>query len=445
PSPGMGQPIVVGKGRSEALGVETTPVLRKPWSETVRVTGRLELNASRVAHVSSLVEGVIREVCVELGQAVKQGDILAYIDSREVGEAKLQLVTDKLQRASAVRLSEWRRTLHENTIALLDRLGEGMALGEIETAFRDRPVGAHREQLVSAMSRLTQATADFERIHSLGAMAVIPEKEVVRARAEHEAAAASYQALKEQIRFDARQQALEAEQVLQAAEAALAVSRSRLLILGYGEEEVDAMDPLAEAGRVAYYPLRAPIGGTVIARDAPLSRHVTEQAELVQIADLSTVWLRADVFEKDLVTVRDPRRRTVAFTTGAYPGRAFNATVFSLGALVAEESRAAAMLAVVDNPAGMLKPGMFVEIEWVAHADADVMQLPTSAIQRHAGDTFVFVATGDGGYQRRDIQLGRSTAEHVEVGRGLADADLVVIRGGFALKSEMLSHLLMED
>jgi len=251
--------------------------------------------------------------------------------------------------------------------------------------------------------------------------------------------------LREQIRFDVQQRTLESQQNLQAAEAAVAVSRAHLLILGYRGDEIDSMDPIAEGERVAYYPVRSPIGGTVIARNVPLSQHVNEQTELVRIADLSTVWLRADVFEKDLEAVRGLQERSVTFATGGYPGRSFSATIFSLGDLVAETTRAAPLLAVADNADGLLKPGMFVDIEMTARHDADIVQLPASAIQRHAGSTFVFVAVACGGFERRDVQLGRSTSELVEVRTGLSGGETVVVRGGFALKSEMLSDLLVEE
>ena len=213
------QSVAVLPHKLASLSIETVAAERSDWPERLRVTGRLELNASRVAHVSSLVDGVIREVPVKIGQTVKQGDVLAYVDSREVGEAKLQLVKDKLQLSSEKKTSEWYATIHENTISLLDALQEGQALDAIDAAFQNRPVGTYREQLVSALARLNRAKADFERIRTLGASAVIPEKEVIRARAEHEAAAASYRALKEQIRFDAQRRALETKQKLQAAEA----------------------------------------------------------------------------------------------------------------------------------------------------------------------------------------------------------------------------------
>jgi RND family efflux transporter MFP subunit len=238
---------------------------------------------------------------------------------------------------------------------------------------------------------------------------------------------------------------LAAEQQFQAAEAALAISRSQLLILGYSQGEIEEMDPIAEAERVAYYPLRSPLSGTIIARNAPLSKHVDDELELFQIADLSTIWLRADVFEKDLSAVRSLRGCLVAFETGSYPGRRFQARVFSLGDVIDEETRATRLLAVVDNSERLLKPGMFADIELNPQNDADVLQVPTSAIQRHSGATFVFVPGGAGTFRRRDVTLGRLTADVAEVRSGLEEGDSVVVRGGFALKSELLSELLAEE
>ncbi len=443
--PAGDQIVTVDHKKLQTIGLETVVAQKGDWPERLRVTGRLELNASRVAHVSSLVEGVIREVPVELGQTVKKGDVLAYIDSREVGEAKLQLVKDQLQLTSSKRSSEWFATIHENTLALLELLREGQALEEVDAGFRDRPVGVYREQLVSALARLNRARADFERVRGLGASAVIPEKEVIRARAEHEAAAATYRALREQIRFDAQQKALDAQQELQEAEAAVAISHSHLLILGYGEDDLASMDPIAEAERVAYYPVRSPIDGTVITKSALLSQHVNEETELIQIADLSSVWLRADVFEKDLGAIRGLQGSPVSFHVNSYPGQQFTAEIFSLGDLVDDTTRAARLLAKADNHDRLLKPGMFVEIELTRGNVSEALQLPASAIQRHAEATFVFVSAGTGGFERRDVVLGRTTSQLVEINAGLVGGESVVINGGFALKSEMLSELMVEE
>jgi multidrug efflux pump subunit AcrA (membrane-fusion protein) len=290
-----------------------------------------------------------------------------------------------------------------------------------------------------------RAKADFERICELGASGVIPQKEVIRARAELEAAEATYLAQREQIRFDAHQQAVNAQQRLQAAETAAAISRSHLLILGYSETDIDTMDPLAEAGRVAYYPVRSPITGTVIEKNSPQSKHVDDKTELMEIADLSTVWLRANVFEKDLDVTRELPGKLVTFEASSYPGQPFTATIFSSGDLVDDETRASQLLAVADNTQRLLKPGMFVEVDLTPGGDTDVLQLPAAAIQHHAGATFVFVSDGTGSFERRDVKLGRSTSDRVEITAGLSDGESVVVKGAFSLKSEMLSELMVEE
>ena len=292
--------------------------------------------------------------------------------------------------------------------------------------------------------RLDRATADHERLKPLGEKSIVPGKEVLRAAAAEEIAEAAYKATLEQIRYEAKKQLLDASEVLHEAESAVAVARSQLLILGYHEDDIDAMDPLTEGERVAYYPVRAPIDGTIIKMRAPLSKHVDPETELVEIADFSTVWLRADVFEKDLASVQGLIGGEVAFHSVGYPGRRFTAKVFSLGDVVDDETRASGLLAVAENPDRLLKPGMFGRIELAVPDTSAVLQVPASAIHRHDGATFVFVRDGSQGFARRDVRPGRGTSERVEIHEGVSEDDVVVVEGGFALKSEMLSELMTE-
>ena len=107
------------------------------------------------------------------------------------------------------------------------------------------------------------------------------------------------------------------------------------------------MDPFAEGQRVAYYPVRSPINGTVMKKHAPLSKHIEHETELFEIADLSSVWLRADVFEKDLHATLGLDGESVTFEAGSYPGPEFKAKIFSLGDTVDDKTRASRLLAPV--------------------------------------------------------------------------------------------------
>jgi cobalt-zinc-cadmium efflux system membrane fusion protein len=382
---------------------------------------------------------------VEIGDDVKAADVVAYIDSREVGEAKLKFAQNELELQFAKETHDWYETVQDNTKDLLAALEGGKKIDEIEEGFRNRPIGNHREKLVSAFARAKHATADYERIRDLGEEDVLSEREVVHARAEFESANASYQAFLEQVRFDSQRQLLTAHQSLKAAESALAVSRSQLFILGFSAEDIAKMDPIAEADRVAYYPVRAPFDGTVIARDTVLSKHVDAESEIVEIADLSTVWLRADIFEKDLGAVHGLQGKSVEFLTTSYPDQPFSAKVFAAGNVIDDRTRAARLLAVAQNPQRLLKPGMFVEVDLNSGYDSDVILVPASAVQRHEGAAFVFVRRGQRQFERRGVKIGRSTSERIEILDGLDTNDPVVVDGGFALKSEMLSDLMVEE
>lgn len=411
------EPVVIqlDAKKLEALRLQVEPARQGHWARNVPVAGRIEFNESKVAHVSALVAGVVREICVEIGQEVQAGQVLAYIDSREVGEAKLQFVQDQLVLEHAQQAHESYGAIHSNTYDLLAALQDGKGIDQIEREFRNRAIGDYRQQLISARARLEQATADYERIRQLGEISVIPGKETIPAKAEYNSANAAYQALLEQIRFDSNRQLLASKQRLKQADTALAVSRSQLFILGLSAPDIPDMDPIAEAERVAYYPVRAPFAGTVIATEVTLSKHVDAESKLMEIADMSTVWLRADIFEKDLKAVDDLQEKKIKFRTTGYPGQAFSARFLSLGNVVDDQTRAARLLAVVENPGRRLKRGMFAEIDLKGGFDSNIVLVPTSAIQRHDGATFVFVRLGRQQFERRYVRIGRTNSESVEI------------------------------
>ena len=100
------------------------------------------------------------------------------------------------------------------------------------------------------------------------------------------------------------------------------------------------------------------------------------------------------------------------------------------------------MVAKADNKDGLLKPGMFVNVELPSLITSPVLQVPPMAVLDFQGETFVFVSTGPESFARRDVKIGRRSDAAYEVLEGIKEGDQVVIEGGFALKSLMLSELL---
>lgn len=430
--------------RQSAAGIKTALVERSQATEFIRATGKLAVNEERLAHMNSPVDGVLRQVGVAIGEKVAAGQTLAVVDSKEVGQAKLDLAKNHLNVTFAQANHQWAETIHKNTQALIAALREMPAVLTLENRFQDQPMGDNRQMLISAYAKFHSAEADYLRLKTLREQNVGVEKDFIHARSDYEAASASYQALLEQLKFVTQRQLRESEQKLQEAVTAERMSRASLLILGFSEKEVNKLDPLGEGEAVAHYPIRAPFAGTVIGKHAVLSEYVGPNHQLFEIADLSKIWIHADVFEKDLAKLAKMSGKAFHFHTAGYADRDFTAELYHLGDAVDEKTRAVKLIATAENVEQLLKPGMFVEVYLPVGGAAEVIRIPQVAVLRDNDRAYVFVVTGDETFQSRTVRLGTTDRGQVEIGDGLKAGEKIVVDGGFALKSEMLRDQLAE-
>lgn len=432
--------------RSKWSGVklEIKPAVVGVFEEREWRSGRLMLNDARTAHIAPLVEGVVREVKANLGDEVKKGDVLAVLDSREVGQAKLDLVKTRLALDNAAAQHEWSKTVNRNAADLVKLVESGLAVAEIEKRIKDRTLGEQRQQLMTAYSKRLQAKTQHDAVSSAEMKDAVPLPTLLRIRSEYEAAEATLVGLCEEIRFQSGQQVRLSEQKVREAETAHAMSRATLLMLGFDEAEVGKMDPLKEGAGVSLYPVRAPFDGTVIDRHAVLAERVDHQHQLFRIADLSALRLKADVSPRDLPLVRELKGTQLYFRLDDAEGSLHPATVLYTGDVVDPETRTVSLIAEAGNPQRRLKPGSFVEVE-IVRKGVPVVQVPAGAVQRLDTQPFVFVHLGGEEFRRADIKLGRISGGRAEVLDGLRQDDPVVVSGGFFLKSVMLADRLAGD
>lgn len=427
----------------QAAGITIEPVVAGPLEESAALTGRITLNEDRLAHVFPLVEGRVYEVLVGLGDRVTKGQVMAIIQSREVGKARLELVQDRLALGFARRKDQWTQAVAENTDLLIELIRAGAPVEEIERRLVNRPLGEHRDKLMTAFIATAAAKRNLDRLTPLKAEGIVGSRQIYEAEAAWDTSRATLQSLLEQLGQDARQAAVMSSQAVQELETRVATDETALEILGFSREEIAKVDA-SQGESLAHCPIEAPFDGTVISKDVALLEHVGPTNQILGIADLRTVWLSADVYETQLPLVAQATGQELSFTSDAWPGKTFSARIFYTGDIVERESRTVAMRAVVDNAAGLLKPGMFVRVMLPGAARAGVLQVPRSAIQEHEGRSFVFLHAGGAAFVRRDVTLGRRAGESVEILAGLAPGDPVVTGGGFALKSRLLAGLLEE-
>ncbi|WP_442482818.1 efflux RND transporter periplasmic adaptor subunit [Aeoliella sp. SH292] len=428
-----------------SAGVEVAPAAMMPFAETVHLTGKVSLDEDRIAHIYPMVEGAVESVAVRLGQQVKAGDAMVVVHSREVGQAKLALYQARLVLEMAQVQDGMQREIVANTRELLAVLRERQAIEAIESQFRNRGMGDYRERLLASYSNYVKSAADVERLSSIADSGAISGKQMVAARAAMNADQATFQSRIEQVDYELTTALLTSSQAVKQAATEVAVATASLRILGCREEEIARIDPDIEGEAVSHYSIRAPFDGTVIAKDVALGEQIRPDTQLFSIANLSTVWITADIYEQNVPLLGSLAGKKVKVHNTAWPDRVFEAEVFFTGEIMDESTRTISLRAVADNADRLLKPGMFVTIEINSPAEGQSLAIPTSALQEYEGQQFVFVQVADDQFERRDVKAGVRNSDVVVIDAGLTAGERVATRGGFVLKSKMLEALMGEE
>ena len=182
--------------------------------------------------------------------------------------------------------------------------------------------------------------------------------------------------------------------------------------------------------------IRAPFGGVVTAAAVAPGETVDTERDLFTVADLSTVWVIGDVYQKDIAVVR--RGQPVQITTESYPGETFTGRITYVSDTLEATTRTVKVRCEVTNGDGRLKLQMFVTLGIpTATVRKDALVVPTAAVQQVDNDSVVFVQTGDTTFEKRVIQIGAGAAGRVPVMAGLKTGERVVIEGAFMLKSKL--------
>jgi Cu(I)/Ag(I) efflux system membrane fusion protein len=155
---------------------------------------------------------------------------------------------------------------------------------------------------------------------------------------------------------------------------------------------------------------------------------------LFQIADLSSVWIVANVFEQDLGLVRSGQTAVVSLT--AYPGRKFTGKVTFIYPTVQPETRTARIRIELPNESGVLKPDLYGTVEIEAGDTVAAVSIPESAVLDSGTRRVVLIELGGGAFEPREVELGARGDGYVEVIKGLSDGERVVVDGNFLIDAE---------
>jgi membrane fusion protein, heavy metal efflux system len=190
-------------------------------------------------------------------------------------------------------------------------------------------------------------------------------------------------------------------------------------------------------------PVTAPISGTILKRLVSPGTVVTPSNDLFVLSDLSSLWLTAEVPEKHLAQLKPGLN--ASFTVQAYPLETFRARIVQIGDALDPDTRTVQVRCQISNVGQKLKPEMYATIRFELGQGQATIVIPASSLQEVNGKPTVFVQHDQTHFRPVTVRLGRQTGPRYEVLEGIKAGEVVVSKGSFLLKSEMLKQSLNEE
>ena len=212
----------------------------------------------------------------------------------------------------------------------------------------------------------------------------------------------------------------------------LTASRRRLAYWDIPASEIARIEATGTVQKTLM--LRAPASGLVVEKGVVQGQRIMPGMDLYVIADLSMVWVEGEVFEKDLALITLGRQARLTFES--YPGESFSGRVSYVYPTITADSRTGRVRIELPNRTLRFKPGMYANIQFQVPVHVQGIHVPRSAVLQTGERSIAFVQSADGTLVPREIRIGMSTGEHVEVLAGLRAGEVVVASASFLVDAE---------
>lgn len=427
--------ITLPEGKVNAAGFTSTPVEPQLVQHVHVVPGRIHYDELHHIEVKTPMAGILTEIRVKPGDDVAEGQLLATLNSPEIGEARAEVLKREADYELALRRSKREQEIAANLKEFMSQLDNGVSLNQLDKQFMGRPLGRYREVVQSAYSRLSLAEELNESVQPLAETGTISGRTIRERESELQIARGSYRSAREQAAFESAQSEFEAEADLKDAERMLKIARQQLeSLLGY-EEKQTTMDTEQSLSRVE---IRAAFAGTIEARFKAESERVLPTEVLFVLANTDSLYVAADIRENDWPAISLTPGTTIQVEVPAMPDCTLTATVHYIGREVIPSTNAIPLVAKIDNREGLLRPGMFVRVALPLGQPKEALSVRPASILQQGDQDFVFESIGTNAFRKVEISTGIASDEWVEVTNGLVAGQMIVEKGAFILKSELL-------
>lgn len=355
--------------------------------ETTEQSAKTSPEKSATEHKNEA--GKIHLSAEELQQS---GVIITEAQEEEIAD---QLVLSANIAANQDRIAFVAPRVEGKLIKVTANLGDQVKAGQSLAVIDSIQMGEARAEYRHAQSELKLAEANFQRIDRLYKEEVVTQRQWLESKAAHERAQTSAHKSADHLR----------------------------ILVGSSDTGIST------------FVITAPFSGVVIEKDAVLGELAKPEGKLFTIADLNTVWIEADVSEKDLgkLTIGSPATVTVS----SFPNESFKGKVSYISSIFDKQTRTVKARIELPNPDRKLRIDMFARVVIYLSSAREALILPQEAVLLVQGQSTVYVQAEDG-FEARPVELGEQLSKDIVITSGLKAGEQVVTSGAYALKSRQL-------
>src|SRR5579862_149693 len=423
--------VKIDEKQKSAVSLQT--VETKNFQAEHVCTGKIAFNEDLMTPVFAEFTGRVTKVFAKPGDAVKRGAPLYEIETLDLVQAETDLISAVANLRKA-----------ENALKLAES-SKDIAARNIDISNRSIDISKRNVEISNLSAKLSELNQ--ERQKGLVEDKAVAEKDYEQAQRDLQSALRdtqsamrdSEQALKdmEQAKRDQKQ----AESDIESAKTDIAAGghiitavRDRLKgIFGKSDEEIDTLLKNRVVDRIVS--VKAPIAGTITARKIGLGQYIKPDNSdpLFTIADMSSMWLVADVYEVDAPNVHEGDAVEVELL--AYPGEVFSGKVAYIGAAVNPDTRRVAVRCTIPNEGRLLKAEMYATFRILSGDGKPMPSVPANSVVREGNKDVVYVAKSDLEFEKRTIVTGQRRGSQIQVLDGLKAGERVVSDGAIFLNN----------
>ncbi|URD53645.1 efflux RND transporter periplasmic adaptor subunit [Chroococcidiopsis sp. CCNUC1] len=403
--------IQVDAETAKRLGIKVEPVNRQRLAVGLKTTGQIETLPNKQVEVTTPISGAkVAQLLVQPGTYVQLGQPVAVISTPDLVELR---VTSQEKRAEAQ--------------ADLQKAQADLRLAQ-QNYQRFSQIAA--AEIAQAQSQVDFAQEKSDKDQILLTKGAIPRRQALESETQLAEAKAKL------TTADSRRDVIAAEADLKRAQSSVQVAQSRLN-LSDAAYQTRLQQLGAKANAQGLVTVTAPISGRVADREVTIGQSFQDAGgKLMTIVNDSRVYATANIYEKDLDKVK--KGQSVKVTVASMPNRTFTGRIAVIGSVVESETRVVPVKAEIDNSSGVLKPGMFAQLEVLTdRTSTALLAIPSSAVVEANDKQMVYIQNGNA-YQAAEVTLGQTSGDMVEVKSGLFEGDAIVTQRAPQLYAQSL-------